>query len=136
MASAMTPPFLVTPNDRMSTPDFQVTSAGLQPSRATALAKRAPSMCTFRPCARAIAVKRGDLVEPVDRAEIGRLHQVEGRRLALVRQADAGAGERLAQAPPDRPCRAAPATGTSLVPPPKKPVALHSDVSICAFGLQ
>ena len=42
-------PFLVPPNESMSTPAFQVISAGDTPSAATALAKRAPSMCTARP---------------------------------------------------------------------------------------
>jgi hypothetical protein len=37
----------------MSTPAFHVASAGVQPSRATALARRAPSMCTRRRRARA-----------------------------------------------------------------------------------
>ena len=42
-------PFLVAPKDMTSTPDFQVSSAGEQPSPASALAKRAPSMCSFMP---------------------------------------------------------------------------------------
>ena len=41
------------PNDSTSTPRRQVTSAGRQPSAAMALAKRAPSMCTRMPYARA-----------------------------------------------------------------------------------
>src|SRR6266853_5225512 len=52
-ASAVSAPFLVAPNDRMSTPAFHVASAGVEPSRATALARRAPSRCTQRRRARA-----------------------------------------------------------------------------------
>ena len=47
-ASAASAPFLVAPKERTSTPAFQLASAGVQPSRATALAKRAPSMWTHR----------------------------------------------------------------------------------------
>ena len=46
-------PFLVPPKQRTSTPARQVMSAGCTPSAATALAKRAPSICTFRSCCRA-----------------------------------------------------------------------------------
>ena len=46
-------PFLVPPKLMMSMPAFQVSSAGLAPVAATALAKRAPSMCTAMPRARA-----------------------------------------------------------------------------------
>jgi hypothetical protein len=46
---------LVPPKHSTSTPAFQVISAGATPSEATALAKRAPSMCTRRPCSRAQA---------------------------------------------------------------------------------
>ena len=53
-ASAAIAPPLVAPNDSTSTPDFQVISAGLAFIRTSALAKRAPSMCTFMPCACAI----------------------------------------------------------------------------------
>ena len=48
-ASAAMAPFLVAPNDSTSTPARHVASAGEQPSEATALAKRAPSMCTAKP---------------------------------------------------------------------------------------
>src|SRR6266567_3021927 len=51
-ASAVSAPFLVAPKESTSTPAFQVASAGVQPSRATALARRAPSMCTHRRRAR------------------------------------------------------------------------------------
>src|SRR3546814_20795512 len=49
IASAVIAPFLVKPNDRASTPARQLTSAGAQPRKAKALAKRAPSMCSFIP---------------------------------------------------------------------------------------
>ena len=52
MASTPIAPFLVAPKERMSTPAFHVISAGRAPSAATALAKREPSMCSFRPAAR------------------------------------------------------------------------------------
>ena len=42
-------PFLVPPKHSTSTPAFQVMSAAVQPKWATALAKRAPSMCIFKP---------------------------------------------------------------------------------------
>ena len=42
-------PALVAPKESTSTPHFQVASAGEQPRCAMALAKRAPSMCSFRP---------------------------------------------------------------------------------------
>src|SRR3546814_3303638 len=42
IASAVIAPFLVKPNDRASTPARQLTSAGAQPRKAKALAKRAP----------------------------------------------------------------------------------------------
>ena len=42
-------PFFVAPKDMTSTPDFQVSSAGLTPAPTTALPKRAPSMCSFMP---------------------------------------------------------------------------------------
>ena len=41
-------PFFVPPKQSTSTPARQVMSLGWQPSVATALAKRAPSMCTLR----------------------------------------------------------------------------------------
>ena len=49
IASHKAPPFLVAPNERMSTPERQLISAGLHESRASALAKRAPSMCSLSP---------------------------------------------------------------------------------------
>jgi hypothetical protein len=52
-ASAVSAPFLVAPKESTSTPAFQVASAGVPPRRATALARRAPSMCTHRRRARA-----------------------------------------------------------------------------------
>ena len=42
-------PFLLAPKDSISTPAFQVTSAGWQSRLATALANRAPSMCVAMP---------------------------------------------------------------------------------------
>ena len=48
-ASAARAPALVAPKDKTSTPHFQVASAGVQPRFAMALAKRAPSMCSFMP---------------------------------------------------------------------------------------
>ena len=48
-ASAARAPFLVAPSDSTSTPARQVSSPGLQPRDATALAKRAPSMCRPSP---------------------------------------------------------------------------------------
>jgi len=42
-------PFLVPPRDSTSTPARHVSSAGAQPTDATAFAKRAPSMCTCMP---------------------------------------------------------------------------------------
>jgi hypothetical protein len=52
-ASAVSAPFLVAPKESRSTPAFHVASAGVQPRRATALARRAPSMCIHRRRARA-----------------------------------------------------------------------------------
>jgi hypothetical protein len=49
-------PFLVPPKLTASTPAFQVISAGVQPSAASALAKRAPSRWTFEPNSRETAV--------------------------------------------------------------------------------
>ena len=49
-------PFFVPPKESASTPAFQVSSAGLDPSAATGLAKRAPSMCTGSPAAWATPV--------------------------------------------------------------------------------
>ena len=46
IASPTGKPFLVPPRHSTSTPARQLMSAGAQPSDATALAKRAPSMCT------------------------------------------------------------------------------------------
>ena len=54
MASAATAPHLVAPRHSTSTPDCQVSWAGVAPVAATALANRAPSMCTPSPSARAI----------------------------------------------------------------------------------
>ena len=51
-ASAHQQPFFVPPKETMSTPLFQVISAGVQPSETSALAKRAPSMCSGMPCVR------------------------------------------------------------------------------------
>ena len=48
-ASAASAPFLVAPSESTSMPAFQVASAGLHPSRAMALASRAPSMCIRSP---------------------------------------------------------------------------------------
>ena len=48
-ASAASAPALVAPNESTSTPHFQVASAGEQSRLAMALAKRAPSMCSFMP---------------------------------------------------------------------------------------
>ena len=39
-------PFLVAPKESTFTPAFQVISAGVQPRCTSALAKRAPSMCS------------------------------------------------------------------------------------------
>src|SRR3546814_16948061 len=55
IASAIIAPFLVKPKDSASTPARQVTSAGAQPRKATAFAKRAPAMCSFNPSARALS---------------------------------------------------------------------------------
>ena len=46
-------PFFVPPKERTSTPRSQVISFGAQPNDATALAKRAPSMCRASACFRA-----------------------------------------------------------------------------------
>ena len=81
------PPFLVAPNDMMSTPERQLASAGLQPSRATALANRAPSICSLRPRALATSATARDLVERIDRAKIARLGQVDRGRLAAMQLA-------------------------------------------------
>src|SRR3984893_18067677 len=54
-ASAHRAPFLVAPSDSTSTPLCQVASAGVQPRCTSALANRAPSMCTGRPCCLAVA---------------------------------------------------------------------------------
>jgi hypothetical protein len=48
-ASAARAPFLVAPRLSTSTPAFHESSAGAQPTKDSALAKRAPSMCSFRP---------------------------------------------------------------------------------------
>ena len=56
-ASTPISPFLVPPKLSTSTPARQLSSAGVQPSAATALAKRAPSMCTGTPAARASAAR-------------------------------------------------------------------------------
>ena len=71
----------------------------------------------------------------VDRAEIGRLGQIDRGRLAAMQLARRKRGERARQrvgidlAVP-------PATGTSLRPPPKNPAALASEVLMCAAALQ
>ena len=96
-ASAPIAPFLVAPNDSTSTPRRQVTSAGRQPSAAMALAKRAPSMCTRRPYARATLDQRVELVQPVHGAALGRLGEVERGRLDPAGMADPGLAQRRAQ---------------------------------------
>src|SRR5437660_8533553 len=48
-------PFFVAPKDSTSMPARQVMSAGWQPRKASAFAKRAPSMCTLSPRSWAIA---------------------------------------------------------------------------------
>ena len=55
MASAPSAPFLVAPKDSAVTPAFQVISAGLQSRLTSALAKRAPSMCSGSPASRQTA---------------------------------------------------------------------------------
>ena len=96
-ASALIAPFLVAPSDSTSTPARQVSSAGVQPSAATALANRAPSMCTRRPWRCATSHSARDLRGRVQRAEIRRLREVERERLHARRVAAAGERERLVE---------------------------------------
>ena len=84
MASAIRPPFLVAPKERMSTPRFQVISAGLQPSDTSALTKRAPSMWKAMPCSRQTCAEGFDLVEPVDHAALAHLRDRERLRRHLL----------------------------------------------------
>src|SRR3546814_5546453 len=71
IASAVIAPFLVKPNDRASTPARQLTSAGAQPRKAKALAKRAPSMCSFIPPALATSA-----IAPISSARHARPYSV------------------------------------------------------------
>ena len=80
-ASAASAPFLVAPKESTSTPLRQVMSAGVQPRPASALAKRAPSMCSFMPCACASALICRDFGRRVDRAEFGGLGHADRGRL-------------------------------------------------------
>ena len=96
-ASALIAPFLVAPSDSTSTPARQVSSAGVQPRAATALAKRAPSMCTCRPWRWATAHSAVISAVEYERAEVGRLREVERERLHARRVAAAGERERLVE---------------------------------------
>ena len=76
----------------------------------------------------------GHFVHRVDGAEVGRLRRGSPRPAGSCAR---GPCPRSRSRPPalagsSLPC--GPATGTSLVPPPKKPVALHSEVLTCASG--
>ncbi len=84
MASAHQQPFFVAPKERISTPRFQVISAGVVSSAVSALAKRAPSICNGTPALLANFGNRRDLVEFVDRALLGGLRHRHQHRLALV----------------------------------------------------
>ena len=66
-------------------PAFQVASAGETFIRASALPKRAPSICTARPCAWRELRERRDLLDPVDRAALGRLRDRQRRGIDLMR---------------------------------------------------
>ena len=79
-ASAAIAPPLVAPNDSTSTPAFQVASAGETFMRASALPKRAPSICTAMPCACAISASAAISSDAVDRAGLGGLRDRQRRR--------------------------------------------------------
>ena len=81
-ASQASAPFLVAPSDSASTPARQVSAAGAAPVAASALAKRAPSICTPIPASCAIAAKCGDLVGPVERPRLRRLAERQRAGLA------------------------------------------------------
>ena len=83
-ASAAMHPFFVPPKDSTSTPAAG-RSAGATPSAATALAKRAPSMCSARARLRATSESAAIFVRPVDGTELRNLCDAERRRLAAMR---------------------------------------------------
>src|SRR6516162_1367445 len=89
-ASAARAPPLVAPSDSTSTPLRQVISAGVALSRTSALAKRAPSMCTASDRCRAICASAA--------ISFGGLRDRQRRWNDLMRTVTAITGRRLAEA--------------------------------------
>ncbi len=114
--SAPSAPFLVAPRLSTSTPAFHESSAGEQPTNDSALAKRAPSMCSFRPWRRVAVRDRGDVLRRIDGAAFGRLGEADTAEAAGdgPRRRPAGPAPRRASC--GRSCRPAPSIGTSLAP--------------------
>ena len=81
----------------MSIPDRQVASAGLQPSRATAFGETRPVHVESETAPFGDLGDRPDLVEGIDRSEIGRLGQADRARLTSVQLRGRDPGQRLGQ---------------------------------------
>ena len=90
-------PFLVPPNERTSTPASAVVSRISTPSETAALEMRAPSMCRYMSSSCAVSAMAFDLVDRVQRAELGRLRDGDDRRLDVVDVAasDVGGADHL-----------------------------------------
>ena len=76
--SAPIAPFLVAPRLSTSTPAFQDSSAGEQPTKDSALAKRAPSMCSLSPWRWVEVAMAAISSGAIGRAAFGRLRDADG----------------------------------------------------------
>ncbi len=134
-ASAHSAPFLVAPSDSTSTPLCQVAAAAVQPRCTSALANRAPSMCTG-----------GRVAGPRRRARTPRAT----RRPCPTRWPDSSSragldvvhahvlrkGNRARRVAPALILPSAAANPINLAPPVKNSGAPHSSVTMCAAWWQ